>query len=104
MMFTPDSKQLVFHSRLIDVATGKVIRRFMGHSDHVWGLAFTADGATLISGGDHTIRAWDVASGKEKRRYGDETKGALRVLVWVNFTLRHRSDLGNYAENALSFA
>jgi hypothetical protein len=29
---------------------------------------------------------------------------ALRVLVWVSFSLRHRSDPGNYAANALSFA
>jgi hypothetical protein len=28
---------------------------------------------------------------------------ALRVLEWVNFTFGHRSDPGNYAENALSF-
>lgn len=28
---------------------------------------------------------------------------ALRVLEWVNFTLGHRFDPGNYAENALSF-
>jgi WD40 repeat protein len=73
------AKQFAFHIRpdqriqLIDVATGKLIRSFKGHFGEVSGLAFTADGATLFSGSaDHTVRAWDVASGKEKRRYGDE--------------------------------
>jgi WD40 repeat protein len=49
--------------QLVEVATGKVIRRFMGHSGDVLGLTFTADGATLVSGSeDRTICAWDVAS------------------------------------------
>ena len=34
----------------------------------------------------------------------EEKKEALRVLVWVIFTPRHRSDPGNHAENALSFS
>jgi WD40 repeat protein len=82
MTFSPDSKHFAFNNRsdrgiqLVDVAEGKVIRTFKGHKDNVNGLAFTADGTTLISGGaDHTIRAWDVASGKERRRYGDERVG-----------------------------
>jgi WD40 repeat protein len=87
MTFTPDSKHFAFNNRsdkgiqLVDVAEGKVVRTFQGHKDHVYGLIFTADGKTLISGGaDHTIRFWDVASGKERRRYGYE-KQAVRCLA-----------------------
>jgi WD40 repeat protein len=79
MTFSPDGKYFAFNNRpdkgiqLLDVADGKVIRAFEGHKDNVYELAFTADGSTLISGSaDATIRAWDVASGKELRRYGDE--------------------------------
>jgi hypothetical protein len=36
--------------------------------------------------------------------YAKKRNQALRVLVWVNFAVRCRSGLGNYAENALSFA
>jgi WD40 repeat protein len=79
MAFTPDSKHLAWSDRpdrgiqLVDVADGHLLRSFVGHRDRVNGLSFSADGATLISGGsDHTIRVWDVASGKERGRCGDE--------------------------------
>jgi len=78
MTFSLDSKRFAFNNRsdkgiqLVDVADGKVVRTFQGHKDSVTGLAFSADGTMLFSGGhDHTIRAWDVATGKELRRYGD---------------------------------
>ena len=36
--------------------------RLQGHTDYVWSLAFSRDGATLVSGsGDHTVRLWDTA-------------------------------------------
>jgi WD40 repeat protein len=39
-----------------------------GHTWTIYGLAFTPDGRTLISGGaDGTVRLWDVASGSERR-------------------------------------
>jgi WD40 repeat protein len=78
MTFTPDSKHLAFVNhfakgiQLVDVAGGNLIRTFNGHTDNIKSLVFSADGTTLISGSaDHTIRSWDVASGKERRRYGD---------------------------------
>jgi len=37
---------------------------FRGHTDRVWGIAFSADGSTVISAShDGTIRFWDAASG-----------------------------------------
>jgi WD40 repeat protein len=78
MTFSPDGKRLAFTHysdkgiQLVGVADGKVVQTFTGHKRSVNQLAFSADGATLYSAGyDHTIRAWDVASGKELRRCGD---------------------------------
>jgi len=79
LRFTPDGKQLAFDNgaqgiQLVSVPDGKLVRSFLGQKDNIEELVFSADGATLYScGGDRTIRAWDVATGKERRRYGDET-------------------------------
>jgi WD40 repeat protein len=39
-----------------------------GHQKEVWGLAFAPDGRTLASSSDdHTIKLWDMESGREKK-------------------------------------
>lgn len=77
----PDGKTLALARdddvALLDVASGKVLRSFLGHREVVVGnkvesrvtaVAFAGDGRTLASGAtDQTVRLWDVATGKQIR-------------------------------------
>ena len=79
--FSPDGKVLATGSadnsvRLWDVATGREIRVFGGHSAGINSvallginsIAFSPDGKTLASGGwDEAIEIWDLASGRLSR-------------------------------------
>jgi len=53
--------------RLWDMSTGQPLRALRGHTLPVCALAFSPDGARLVSGGgwDHTNRIWDTATGQE---------------------------------------
>jgi WD40 repeat protein/serine/threonine protein kinase len=63
--------------RLIDLQTGEEVRRFDGHIDAPWYLAFSPDDRYLVSGGadwlsdspETGVIVWDVAMGKEIRRF-----------------------------------
>jgi WD40 repeat protein len=48
--------------RLWDLASGKELRQFRGHTAPVLSLALSADGRFLVSGSaDNTMRLWQVA-------------------------------------------
>lgn len=62
-----DAKNMV---RLIDPATGAVRRTLMKVKAYVSGMAFAADGRTLVVWDGHRIATvWDVASGKKRRQF-----------------------------------
>jgi RNA polymerase sigma factor (sigma-70 family) len=72
---------------LLDAATAKAVRLLLGHrvkgdpyERGVWGVAFAADGQTLVSwASDQTVRVWQVASGQELRQLAgkDDTVHAV---------------------------
>jgi hypothetical protein len=78
----PQDPDIPGELRLWDVRAGKEIRRWEGHLQHVWSVAFTPDGRTLATGGgDHNVRLWEVATGKERRvfRGHDDTVTSVSI-------------------------
>jgi WD40 repeat protein len=73
MDFAPDGKTLALATLkgvwLYDLATGKGIRPFPGHTE-IRAVGFSKDGKVLASGSnDKTVRIWDLATGKEIHRF-----------------------------------
>jgi WD40 repeat protein len=58
------------------------VRRFVGHADAVWAVAFSPDGRCIASGGkDRSLRLWDVEQGAEVRRIGEHVQ-EIRALAF----------------------
>jgi WD40 repeat protein len=56
--------------RLWDAATGQLVRVFKGHRGAVRAVAFSPDGARVLSGSyDNTVKLWDAASGELLRSF-----------------------------------
>jgi WD40 repeat protein len=66
MAISPDGRRLVTGGddrtvKYWEVATGKVIQSFAGHTDTVTCIAFSHDGRRAVSGGyDKTVRVWNL--------------------------------------------
>jgi WD40 repeat protein/serine/threonine protein kinase len=65
---------------LWDAATGKAIRSLQGHTGPVSSLAFSPDGARLVSGcEDSSVRLWDATTGKELATFRGHTANVQSV-------------------------
>src|SRR5260370_1470726 len=62
--------------RLWEVATGRCLRIFQGHTDGVRSVSLSADGHFALSGSDdQTLRLWEVATGRCLRIFQGHTGG-----------------------------
>jgi len=68
-----------------DVATGKRLQTFSGHSQQIYCAAFSPDATRLATGsGDQTVRIWNVAAGRELILL----RGHAREVTSVAFSAR----------------
>jgi WD40 repeat protein/tRNA A-37 threonylcarbamoyl transferase component Bud32 len=59
-----------FMVRLWDLTSRRLIHRLVGHTHIVWCVALSPDGRRALSGSeDKSMRLWDVATGREVRRF-----------------------------------
>jgi hypothetical protein len=90
-VFSPDGKFILSGSgdqtvRLWNLETGQEVRCFRmkkgepdAHGGGVYSVAFSPNGQQAVSGGMDTLRLWDVASGKQLRRFDTPTNFVLSV-------------------------
>ena len=68
--FSPDGRQVLSGSedqtvKLWDVATGRLVRTFTGHTQQVLCVAFSPDGRHVLSGSwDNSLKLWNSATGQ----------------------------------------
>jgi WD40 repeat protein len=90
LAISPDGNQVLAGcwgriARLWDVASGKELQTFRGHSRQVTSVAFCPDGKHVLTGSwDETARLWDVATSKEVRRFGSQSGSEPPIAVLVD--------------------
>ena len=68
--------------RLWDLASGRELRRFSGHSAPVMSIAVTGNGRRALSGSwDGTMRLWDLEEGKELHSFSGQWKAIKSVAI-----------------------
>jgi WD40 repeat protein len=71
--FSPDGKRLASSAadrfaKIVDVADGKVLKQFEGHTGHVLAVGWKRDGRTIASGSaDNAIKVWDADAGAQRK-------------------------------------
>jgi WD40 repeat protein len=71
--FSPDDKYLASgaadkFARVIELASGKVVKAFEGHTHHVLGVSWKRDGRSLATAGaDNVVKVWDFTTGERKK-------------------------------------
>ena len=84
---------------LWDLATGKVIRKFEGHTKDIRRVSISPDGKRLLSASfDGTVRLWDLATGKELKKFD----GPGNFVESVSFTPDGKRAVCSYGPAAVA--
>jgi WD40 repeat protein len=87
--FSPDGKQLASCAadrfvKLWNVADGKHVRSFEGHTHHVLGVAWRPDGRVLVSSGaDMVLKIWDARTGDQMRTVQNQFTKEVTSVAFV---------------------
>jgi hypothetical protein len=89
-------ERLTIAISLRDVAGGTLLRRFVGFTDQVRGLAFSPDSRLLVSSGlENTALVWDVAGSLPQRGARPAEPGGAEIeVLWGE--LAHRDAVAAY--------
>jgi len=67
-------------ARVIELATGKVVKSLEGHTHHVLGVSWKRDGRTLITAGaDGVVKVWDAVTGERRKNIEGFSKEVTSV-------------------------
>jgi WD40 repeat protein len=77
--------------------TSGEIRRFEGHTDKVWTVAYSPNGRQALTGSQTSLRLWDVATGKELHCL----EGKSGSVTEVAFTSDGQLGLASYSDGVL---
>jgi WD40 repeat protein len=89
LSFSPDGKQLASCAadrfvKLWNVADGKFVRSFEGHTHHVLGVSWRADGRVLVSSGaDMVLKVWDTRTGDQLRTVQNQFTKEVTCVSFV---------------------
>ncbi|MBI4601270.1 MAG: hypothetical protein HY721_04835 [Planctomycetes bacterium] len=88
---SPDGKLLASAGadkfvRVFEVATGKLVHSFEGHTHHVLGVSWRSDGKVVASAGaDSVVKVWSLETGEQIRTIGGFGK-QVTAVEFVKFT------------------
>ena len=84
--FSPDDKLIVSGAadkfvKTFEVASGKFLKAFEGHTHHVMGVGWSGDGKMIASAGaDNVVKLWDYEKGEQVRTINASSKHISALL------------------------
>jgi len=89
--FSPDGKYLASGAadkfvKVLELATGRVVRQFEGHTHHVLGVGWNRNERTLASAGaDNVVKIWDFVHGEKRKNIAGFDK-EVTAISFVGYT------------------